>query len=336
MLGLRLGGLALRGRHCRSRHAPGDAQKVQSSLELNGRTFAFERRGAGRASPTSAAPPARSTTRRPGPGAGRSAACRRSAPMPAICSQSTSSKSAGSATTTRSSRRPSTSLSPTPRRRGTGSLPGSAPVGTSPFALTIMRRPRPCGPGSLALQPDDPQSMMQPGAGARRPERCGRARSSSSAGTRRPSRRAVAGSLVSAMAVHRLQCPYARPGQGRCACAGRCLSDPVQLARRARRLSPAARRRRKRAEIDLLQLMRTAGALIRPAEYLRLAQLLLHAGSAVEAKAVLEEGVSRGVVNRSEAPTPAIAAEIDRAISRAPASPRPGRSQPTAGPALWR
>lgn len=72
------------------------------------------------------------------------------------------------------------------------------------------------------------------------------------------------------------------------------------------------------AEIDLLRLMRVAGALIRPPEYQRLAQLLLHAGFAVEAKAVLDEGIARGVVNRAESPTPAISAEIDRAIARQP------------------
>ena len=70
------------------------------------------------------------------------------------------------------------------------------------------------------------------------------------------------------------------------------------------------------AEIDLLQLMRTAGVLTRPAEYQRLAQLLLHAGFPVEGKAVLDEGIARGVVNRGEPPTPAIGAEIDRAIAR--------------------
>jgi hypothetical protein len=85
------------------------------------------------------------------------------------------------------------------------------------------------------------------------------------------------------------------------------------------------------AEIDLLQLMRTAGALLRPAEYLRLAQLLLHAGLPAEARAVLDEGVSRRVVNRSEAPAPAIGAEIDRAIARpnrgsAAAPGRPNRA----------
>jgi tetratricopeptide (TPR) repeat protein len=69
------------------------------------------------------------------------------------------------------------------------------------------------------------------------------------------------------------------------------------------------------AEIDLLRLMRTVGALARPAEYQRLAQLLLHAGFAAEARAVLDEGISRGVVNRTESPTPAISAEIDRALA---------------------
>ena len=78
------------------------------------------------------------------------------------------------------------------------------------------------------------------------------------------------------------------------------------------------------AEIDLLRLMRTAGALIRPAEYQRLAQLLLHAGFAAEGRAVLDEGIARGVVNRSEPPTPAISAEIDRAIARQPARRRFG------------
>jgi len=78
------------------------------------------------------------------------------------------------------------------------------------------------------------------------------------------------------------------------------------------------------AEIALLQFMRVANVLARPAEYQRLAQLLLHAGSAAEGKAVLDEGIVRGVVNRSEPPTPAISAEIDRAIARP--SPRTGLS----------
>jgi tetratricopeptide (TPR) repeat protein len=84
---------------------------------------------------------------------------------------------------------------------------------------------------------------------------------------------------------------------------------------------------REAAEIDLLRLMRTAGALIRPAEYQRLAQLLLHAGFAAEARSVLDEGFARGVVNRSEAPTPAISAEIDRALV-----PQRARAGPAAAP----
>jgi len=70
------------------------------------------------------------------------------------------------------------------------------------------------------------------------------------------------------------------------------------------------------AEIDLLRLMRAVGALARAAEYQRLAQLLLHAGLVTEARAVLEDGLSRGVVNRAESPTPEIIAEMDRAVSR--------------------
>lgn len=70
------------------------------------------------------------------------------------------------------------------------------------------------------------------------------------------------------------------------------------------------------AEIELLRLMRTAGALVRPAEYQRFAQLLLHAGSVVEARALLREGISRGIVTRDEPTTRAISAEIDRAAAR--------------------
>jgi tetratricopeptide (TPR) repeat protein len=70
------------------------------------------------------------------------------------------------------------------------------------------------------------------------------------------------------------------------------------------------------AEIDLLRLMRAAGALVRPAEYLRMTQLLFHAGLATEARAVLNEGLSRGVVDRAAPPTPEIIAEMDRASAR--------------------
>jgi predicted Zn-dependent protease len=77
------------------------------------------------------------------------------------------------------------------------------------------------------------------------------------------------------------------------------------------------------AEIDLLRLIRTAGALAHSDEYQRLTQLLLHAGLAAEARAVLDEGVSRGIVDGTESPIPDIRREIDRAIQqpRAAASP---------------
>jgi tetratricopeptide (TPR) repeat protein len=80
------------------------------------------------------------------------------------------------------------------------------------------------------------------------------------------------------------------------------------------------------AEIDLLRLMRVAGVLIQSAEYLPLAQLLEHAGLPLEGKAVLEEGIARGTVNRAEPPVPAIIAEIDRVISRQGNGPGPARA----------
>lgn len=75
------------------------------------------------------------------------------------------------------------------------------------------------------------------------------------------------------------------------------------------------------AEIDLFRLMRAAGALAHADEYQRFTQLLLHAGFAAEARAVLDEGVSRGIVNGTAAPIPDIRREIDRAIQR-PQVPR--------------
>ena len=68
------------------------------------------------------------------------------------------------------------------------------------------------------------------------------------------------------------------------------------------------------AEIDLYRLMRAVGVLAHADEYRRLTQLLLHAGFAAEAKAVLDEGVSRGIVNGTEAPIPDIRREIERAL----------------------
>jgi hypothetical protein len=81
------------------------------------------------------------------------------------------------------------------------------------------------------------------------------------------------------------------------------------------------------AEIELLRLMRTAGALVHQDEYQRLAQLLLHGGQPAEAKAVLDEGVSRGIVNAGAAPIPDVRREIDRALQR----PQPARA-PAAPP----
>lgn len=70
------------------------------------------------------------------------------------------------------------------------------------------------------------------------------------------------------------------------------------------------------AEIDLLRLMRTTGTFNQGDEYQRLAQLLNHAGRASEAKAVIEEGLSRNLISRDEALTAAILREIDRAVPR--------------------
>lgn len=69
-------------------------------------------------------------------------------------------------------------------------------------------------------------------------------------------------------------------------------------------------------EIDLLRLMRFIGALSRGAEYQRMAQLLNRAAAAVEAKAVLDEGVARGLLIARESPTREIIAEVDRTIPR--------------------
>ena len=76
-------------------------------------------------------------------------------------------------------------------------------------------------------------------------------------------------------------------------------------------------------ELDLYRLMRTAKALTKPAEYLRLAQLLKAGGMAVEGKAVLDEGIASAIVDPHTPPVPAIAAEIDRAIAAERAPRRP-------------
>jgi tetratricopeptide (TPR) repeat protein len=84
------------------------------------------------------------------------------------------------------------------------------------------------------------------------------------------------------------------------------------------------------AEIDLLRLMRAARAFRQDVEYQRLAQLLLHAGFLAEARATLEEGLSRGLLNRAFSPTPEIFAEIERA------TPRPQPVVPPAAAAVRR
>jgi tetratricopeptide (TPR) repeat protein len=69
-------------------------------------------------------------------------------------------------------------------------------------------------------------------------------------------------------------------------------------------------------EIDHLRLMRLVGVLARPAEYQRMAQLLMHAGMAAEAKAVLDEGLSRAIIRAAESPTREIIVEVERAVPR--------------------
>ena len=77
------------------------------------------------------------------------------------------------------------------------------------------------------------------------------------------------------------------------------------------------------AEIDMLRLMRAAGVLTQPAEYQRLAQLLLHAGLLAEARATLDDGLSRRVLDRAVSPTPEIFAELGRHVARPRAPTRP-------------
>lgn len=69
-------------------------------------------------------------------------------------------------------------------------------------------------------------------------------------------------------------------------------------------------------EIDFLRLMRHVGALARTAEYQRMAQLLRQSGEPREAKAVLDEGLARGLLDAGTSPTREIIAEVDRAVAR--------------------
>lgn len=85
------------------------------------------------------------------------------------------------------------------------------------------------------------------------------------------------------------------------------------------------------AEIDLMRLMRVAGALTQPAEYQRFAQLLRVAGIPAEGKAVIEEGLAHGLLSRGQSPTPEILAELDRDIARgSPAPPVSHLADPAA------
>jgi predicted Zn-dependent protease len=69
-------------------------------------------------------------------------------------------------------------------------------------------------------------------------------------------------------------------------------------------------------EIDLFRLMRHVGALAHTSEYQRMAQLLTQASAPQEAKAVLGEGLQRGLLDAGSSPTPEIVAEVDRAIAK--------------------
>lgn len=75
-------------------------------------------------------------------------------------------------------------------------------------------------------------------------------------------------------------------------------------------------------EIDHLRLMRAAGALAKGEEYQRMAQLLNRSGAPLEARSVLDEAVSRGLLDPARSPTREIAAEVGRAIARENARPR--------------
>lgn len=65
-------------------------------------------------------------------------------------------------------------------------------------------------------------------------------------------------------------------------------------------------------EIDLMRLMRAAGTLAKGDEYLRMAQLLERAGRLADARAVMDEGVGRNLLDPLDPHTHGIADEIDR------------------------
>lgn len=81
-------------------------------------------------------------------------------------------------------------------------------------------------------------------------------------------------------------------------------------------------------EIALMRLMRATGALAKGDEYLRMAQLLEHAGRLTEAKAVMDEGVDRNLLDPLDPHTHAIADEIDRKRQQQPPVPMTPDSSP--------
>ena len=82
-------------------------------------------------------------------------------------------------------------------------------------------------------------------------------------------------------------------------------------------------------EIDFLRLMRHMGALAQADEYQRMAQLLNQSGEPGEAKAVLDEGIKRGLLDATTSPTREIVAEVDRAVAKAQMVSGARRDQPT-------
>lgn len=74
-------------------------------------------------------------------------------------------------------------------------------------------------------------------------------------------------------------------------------------------------------EIDLLRLTRHVNAFAQAAEYQRMAQLLNQSGEPLEARAVLDEGMARGLLNAQTSPTREIIAEVNHAIAVKKGSP---------------
>lgn len=80
-------------------------------------------------------------------------------------------------------------------------------------------------------------------------------------------------------------------------------------------------------EIAVLRLMRETGALRRGEEFLRLSQLLLRAGDPGQARAVLDDGMAKGLLARDRTPVPEILREIHRAAADPDAVSEPTNSE---------